>query len=102
MSDKRALADYFVEYVPEECRTVHEVFARTLGYFWLPCPLCGTSFGGHEWRDIDAKPSTIPDPESGPGYSKGICPACTRAGRGERAKEIPVIVPLPASGGDEG
>ena len=63
-------------------RTLNRIYARLLGYFWLPCPLCGQMSGGHEWRDIDGKPSCIPDPESGPGYFTGICPDCTRAGRG--------------------
>ena len=24
------------------------VYAKLLGYFWLPCPVCGKHFGGHE------------------------------------------------------
>jgi hypothetical protein len=20
------------------------------GFFWMPCPICGKNFGGHEWR----------------------------------------------------
>jgi hypothetical protein len=31
-------------------RWVHRWWARLLGYFWLPCPTCGRSFGGHERR----------------------------------------------------
>jgi hypothetical protein len=26
-----------------------ERYARQHGYFWLPCPICGQMFGGHEW-----------------------------------------------------
>ncbi|MCT9010541.1 hypothetical protein [Streptomyces rhizosphaerihabitans] len=37
--------------------------------------------GGHEWRDIGGLVSHIPAPDT-PGIVKGICPACTRAGRG--------------------
>lgn len=53
------------------------------GYFWINCPACGQMFGGHEWRDIDGKPSHIPV-DSGPGWgtSRGICPDCTRKGLG--------------------
>ena len=29
-------------------RWVNQLYAELLGYFWLPCPLCGTPFGGHE------------------------------------------------------
>jgi hypothetical protein len=63
-------------------RTLNRLYARLFGYFWLPCPLCGQMSGGHEWRDIKGKPSAIPEPGSGPGSFAGICPDCTRAGRG--------------------
>ena len=62
-------------------RWAHRVYARLFGYFWLPCNLCGEMTGGHEWRDIDGLPASIPDPHGGPGRV-GICPACTRAGKG--------------------
>lgn len=26
----------------------HRLYARLAGYFWLPCPVCGRMFGGHE------------------------------------------------------
>lgn len=29
-------------------RWVHRLYAWTSGYFWLPCPICGEMFGGHE------------------------------------------------------
>jgi hypothetical protein len=80
------LAAFFVRYVPEECREAHKLFAKQFHYFWLPCPLCGTFTGGHEWRDIDGKPSSIPDPDGDPSVSIGICPTCTRAGHGHRAQ----------------
>jgi len=35
--------------LPEKVdRWVHEKYAKTMGYFWLPCPRCGRMFGGHE------------------------------------------------------
>ena len=98
MSGKHTLADYFVEYVPEECRDAHEMFAKELRYFWLPCPLCGAHFGGHEWRDIDGKTSHIPDPGGEPGCYTGICPACTRAGRGQQTMWASVDTPRPSAG----
>jgi hypothetical protein len=61
-------------------RWMHWLYAWLGGYFWLPCPLCGRYSGGHEWRDINGLPSSIPGDR--PGTSHGICPACTRAGRG--------------------
>ena len=29
-------------------RFLHRIYARFMGYFWLPCPACGKMFGGHE------------------------------------------------------
>jgi hypothetical protein len=51
------------------------------GYFWLPCDLCGREFGGHEWLIRYKLPASIPKPGH-PGMGTGICPDCTRAGRG--------------------
>ena len=61
-------------------RWMHHAYASAFGYFWEPCPLCGRKFGGHEWREIDGKECVIPTSE--PGIGEGICPDCTRAGRG--------------------
>lgn len=32
-------------------RWFHKFYAKTFGYFWLPCPICGEYFGGHEILD---------------------------------------------------
>lgn len=66
--------------VPYRWRRVHHRYAAWFGYFWLPCPLCGHEFGGHELRDVGALSSSIPA-TAGDGH-EGICPPCTRAGRG--------------------
>lgn len=29
-------------------RKLNELYAKVAGYFWMPCPLCGKMFGGHE------------------------------------------------------
>lgn len=63
-------------------RWVHRLYAAALGFFWLPCPVCGRMFGGHEWRDRDGLPSCIPTGVQGVG--RGICPSCTRNGYGSR------------------
>lgn len=63
-------------------RRINKWYANRNGYFWLPCPLCGKHFGGHEWKDRKGKPSSIPTPERGRGTGKGICPDCTLAGKG--------------------
>jgi hypothetical protein len=61
-------------------RAVHRWYAGVFGYFWTPCPLCGAMFGGHEWKERDGKPASIPSGK--PGIRDAICPACTKAGRG--------------------
>jgi hypothetical protein len=60
---------------------IRQATARARGYFWLPCPLCGTHFAGYEWEDA----ASIPDPEAPPlsGRGIGICPACSHEGRSE-------------------
>ena len=59
-------------------------YARLLGYFWLPCPVCRREFGGHEWRKVNGHVSTIPSVELHRPMRKatGICPDCTAAGVG--------------------
>ena len=71
-------------YLESKPRAWHAWYARHFGYFWAPCPLCGEYFGGQEWRSVDGKTSVIPDPDYPPGSGRGtgICPACTKAGRG--------------------
>ena len=29
-------------------RRLHKLYALLFRYFWLPCPVCGKYFGGHE------------------------------------------------------
>ena len=29
-------------------RFLSKTYAKTFGYFWLPCPVCKGHFGGHE------------------------------------------------------
>lgn len=35
-------------------RWLHKLYAKMFGYFWLPCPVCGKPFGGHEhvWTEV--------------------------------------------------
>ena len=81
MSDRYWLTRVF----PYRPRWVHRAWAGLVGYFWISCPLCDDPFGGHEWRDVNGKPSCIPDEEIGGGSHKAICPACTATGRGFEA-----------------
>ncbi len=65
-------------------RNLNRAIALAEGYFWLPCPVCGQEFGGHEWLtegQTDGLPASVPDPDAR-GMSFGICPDCTWAGYG--------------------
>lgn len=74
----------FARLVPESWRRAHHWYAVRNRKFWLPCSLCGHEFGGHEWRTVNGLSADIADPKypAGSGRGIGICPACTRAGRG--------------------
>jgi hypothetical protein len=77
------VSDWVAEHVPYRFRWFHRWWANLGGFFWSPCPLCSEYFGGHEWRPIDGKPSSVSDSGS-PNIRVGICPQCTRAGHGTR------------------
>jgi hypothetical protein len=55
--------------------------AAVLGYFWLPCPLCGRKFAGFQWKRVRGQPCSIPV-EGTYWRGQGICPTCTRMGLG--------------------
>jgi hypothetical protein len=73
--------DWFATLVPYRWRAAHHWYALSFRYFWLPCPLCGREFGGHEWRRVGGKPDSVPK-VGNPRGGEGICPRCTGAGRG--------------------
>jgi hypothetical protein len=73
---------WFAALVPYRFRQIHQGYAAVFGFFWLPCPLCDKPYGGHEWRNVANRCCSVPDPLGGPGRTIGICPACTRAGKG--------------------
>lgn len=53
-------------------RLLNRLYARVMGYFWMPCPLCGEYFGGHEWHP-GASIHVIGDPVE---LNTGICVRC--------------------------
>lgn len=63
-----------------------KAYAWWAGYFWLPCPLCGTKFAGFEWEDG----AVIADPDypAGSGRGRGICVACFKKGRADSQDKI--------------
>lgn len=78
----RGFANWLGILIPYRARRLHHSIAVRARRFWLPCPLCGHEFGGHEWRQVRGRTASVPDPAGGPGNAVGICPRCTRARRG--------------------
>ena len=58
-------------------RWLHKLYANFMGYFWLPCPLCGQMTGGHEWKTNDPNCSIMTSWSKG----KGVCPNCHEAAK---------------------
>ena len=52
-------------------RAAHKIWAHLAGYFWIPCPLCGERFGGHEWLE-----PYHGIPTNNPGVTHGVCNDC--------------------------
>ena len=48
-------------------RFINWLYALTHAYFWLPCPICGKNFGGHESKGMLMQ-----------GWNGGVsvCPKC--------------------------
>ena len=74
-------------------RLFNKWFAKFFGYFWLPCPLCGEMFGGHEWQFDNIYNSACINTDR-VGIRQGICPDCTEKGLGDspqflRAEYLP-------------
>lgn len=72
----------WVRLLPYGWRWLHHVYAVLVGFFWLPCPLCGRPFGGHESGD------SVPNPTR-PATYVAICSRCTitRATTDEGSRE---------------
>lgn len=67
-------------------RFLNRLYANLSGYFWLPCPLCGKMFGGHEVV-INTKYSNSIATEKR-GFGQCICPDCTFKGLGHTREKI--------------
>jgi predicted RNA-binding Zn-ribbon protein involved in translation (DUF1610 family) len=62
-------------------RKLNRIYARLNNYFWLPCPLCGQEFGGHECvvgNEYYALYDQSPEERNRTGFATGkvICPDC--------------------------
>ena len=60
--------------LPRYPRSLNQLHAAVFGFFWLPCPLCGTYFGGHEaevawWPDLTSVGHSICWKHGGDVYS---------------------------------
>ena len=51
-------------------RILHRLYAAIFGYFWLPCPVCGKKFGGHEW-DFGTEALAVEEADGWHAY--GVC-----------------------------
>lgn len=51
--------------MPFKPRWINRLYAHILGYFWLPCNICGKNYGGHETYGSSNITMTT------------ICPTCT-------------------------
>jgi formylmethanofuran dehydrogenase subunit E len=49
-------------------RWIQRIWASVVGYFWLPCDICGEPFGGHEPQS-----GTLMD---SPSSGKMVCANC--------------------------
>lgn len=70
-------------------RKQQQRYARVRGYFWMPCPLCGRPFGGHEW----GKGQTLYKAPNG--HGTGICPLPACKAEAARRNALLGFGPLP-------
>lgn len=61
-------------------RWLHRAWAKAFGWFWLPCPECGRSFGGHEASHVSLY---MPD-----GSHALVCRRCASAVNERQIEEI--------------
>mgnify|MGYP001566530485 CR=1 FL=1 len=50
-------------------RIFHRFYAWLFGFFWLPCPVCGRMFGGHEIINVSVGYLVCDD-----GHHRVVCP----------------------------
>jgi len=60
-------------------RFLNKIYADLCGYFWLPCPICGKNFGGHEWKSGNTLMENISE-------GTGVCPDCGKEARKRNKK----------------
>lgn len=85
-ADERLLAAEYVQLIhdrrrferrrPHLPRFLHRWYARALGYFWLPCPLCREPFGGHQVIDYEQSEIDVRIGRS----KRVLCPRCVKDG----------------------
>jgi hypothetical protein len=70
-------------------RAFHCLYAHLQGYFWLPCPICGKMFGGHE-----TAATGFAGLMTGWDEGKMVCPNCVEEAE-KRNKEFMARNPAP-------
>ena len=53
------------------------VYAGILGYFWTPCPRCGSKFGGHELKGVNPIAAFEVEDKQVKFY-RFVCPPCKK------------------------
>lgn len=67
-------------------KLLSQFYAWVFGYFWLPCPKCGTMFGGHQVAPGGAH--IIVERPDGQ-HCMCVCPACdTEELRAENRRDL--------------
>ncbi len=55
------------------------LYASAHGYFWLPCPICGENFGGHELKHGGSLMTSI-------NTGRGVCSNCAEEAKRRNKK----------------
>jgi len=73
-----AIHDYLIRMNFMVPRILHKWYAKLNHYFWLPCPVCGRYFGGHEKHGKQGIITKREKNEHGAEYeySTGVCEYC--------------------------
>lgn len=70
-------------------RLAHKLYANLFGYFWLPCPVCGEHFGGHEVSAFSG--AVIVEKEDGP-HAYCVCSKNSCQEEAKRRSGMPRVI----------
>jgi predicted RNA-binding Zn-ribbon protein involved in translation (DUF1610 family) len=70
------------EKVKKKPRFVQRIKAFSGSYYWLPCPICGEYYGGHEWDG-----GSLADTNHS---GKMVCPDCNEIAREANQRKLEI------------